>query len=448
MTERGLLADRSWLWVGGIAAALLAYALAPPPTLALVGALAFATLAYHRPRLGLAAALATLPTYYFPRELGGLAVSLPEAALLLTATACGVRWLVRRDVGPCATLFDPWVALFLGAALLSLLPTEYLKLSLRSLRTLILEPVLFYYLVTALCPTLATMRPLVAGLLGGAGVIAALAIFQAIANVNTVQVEGVRRALGLYPSPNQLALYLGYALPFALSFAVWMPMRRKWFGALTALLGVGVALTFSVGGWLGSGVSVLVLAALLGRRTLALTAAIGVVVGGISVLVAARVGVERILSGTTATFRLQIWTAALAMVRDHPLLGIGLDNFLYAYQLHYMLPEAWAEPNISHPHNWIMQFWLELGILGLLALVGLLARFGSLVARGLEEYPGGVERALLAGALASMAGVLVHGFLDNSYFLVDLAILYWWQVAIAAAATSSVGRPPSSGTAP
>src|SRR5215204_2573449 len=62
----------------GMAAALLAYALLPHPALALAAAVAFTVLAYARPDLGLAAVLATLPTYYFPREFGGIAVSLPE----------------------------------------------------------------------------------------------------------------------------------------------------------------------------------------------------------------------------------------------------------------------------------------------------------------------------------------------------------------------------------
>jgi putative inorganic carbon (HCO3(-)) transporter len=444
MTRVGPLADPSALRVSAIAAALLVYALVPAPALAAPAAAAFAALVYDRPRLGLAAVLATLPTYYFPRDVGGLAVSLPETALLLTAVACSARWLRRRGVVPRATPFDPWVALLLAAALWSLLPTEYLKLSLRSLRTLVLEPVLFFYLVAALCPTLPAMRPLAAGFLSGAVAVAVLATIQAVANVNTVQVEGVRRALGLYPSPNQLALYLGYAFPLAVSLAIWVPTRRGPFAALAGALGLALALTFSIGGWLGAGASLLVLAALLGRRALALTAAAGVAVGGVGLLVAAGLGIERLLSGTTATFRLQIWTAALAMLRDHPLLGIGLDNFLYAYQLRYMLPEAWAEPNISHPHNWLLQFWLELGIVGLLALLCLLARFGALVVGALRRCPAGVDRALVAGAVASIAGLLVHGLLDNSYFLVDLAILFWWQLAIAAAA-GPPDRQPASG---
>lgn len=421
------------LLTGGMALALLAYMLLPQPALALAAVAVFAALAYHRPALGLAAVLATLPTYYFPREFSGLAVSPPEMALLVTAGASGARWLLRRGVAPRATPFDPWVALLLGAALLSLLPSEYLKLSLRSLRTLILEPLLFYYLLATLCPSLGAMRPLVAGFLGGAAVVAALAIAQIAGNVNTVQVEGVRRALGLYSSPNQLALYLGYALPFAAALALWAPAWRRWFAALSGLLGLGLALTFSVGGWLGAGASLLVLAAILGRRALALTAVTGLAVATIGLALAARLGIERVLSGATAAFRLQIWTAALAMLRDHPLLGIGLDNFLYRYQLQYILPEAWAEPNISHPHNWVLQFWLELGIVGLLAVVGLLAHVVWLAIRGLRVMQG-IDRALLAAALASVAGVLVHGALDNSYFLVDLAILFWWQVGMVAAA--------------
>jgi putative inorganic carbon (hco3(-)) transporter len=426
-----------WRWVGAMAAALLAYALLPHPALALGAAAAFAALAYSQPALGLAAVLATLPTYYFPRDFGGLAVSLPESALLLTAGACAIRSLVRRDLAPRGTPFDPWVALLLLAALLSLLPTEYLKLSLRSLRTLFLEPVLFYYLAAALCPSLAAMRPLAAGFLGGATCGAALAVAQVVANVNTVQVEGVRRALGLYPSPNQLALYLGYALPFATAFALWLPTGRFWFAALAGLLGLALALTFSVGGWLGAGASLVVLAALLGRRALAITAAAGVAVGAAGLLVAARLGIERIMSGQTAAFRRQIWTSALAMLHDHPLLGIGLDNFLYRYQLRYILPEAWAEPNISHPHNWLLQFWLELGILGVIAWLALLLRFTWVALRALRAAPTGLDRAFLAAALASLAGLLVHGALDNSYFLVDLAILFWWQLAIIAAATPS-----------
>jgi O-antigen ligase len=105
-----------------------------------------------------------------------------------------------------------------------------------------------------------------------------------------------------------------------------------------------------------------------------------------------------------------------------------------------MLPEAWAEPGISHPHNWLLQFWLELGLPGVIAVLGLLTTFfwcSVSLLRGGAHDPGGASpqpdcrrSPLVVGALAGVAGWLVHGAVDNSYFLVDQAYLFWWQLAI------------------
>jgi O-antigen ligase len=425
---------------------LIGYALLPSAALALLAAVGFAALACRSPQLGLAAVVATLPTYLYPREMAGLALSLPETALLLTTVATIVRAIVRRDVVPRGSPFDPWVALLLASALLSLLPTEYLKLSLRSLRTLILEPVLFFYLTLMLVPSLAALRPLVWSLLGSASVVSAIAIAQVLGNIHTVEVEGARRALGTYFSPNHLGLFLGRAFPFALALSLWVPRWRPWALLIAALIALAIGATFSAGAWLGAAASLLVLAAFWGPRALVATALSGGALAAVGMLTFAALGIERVTgqfsrTGETANFRRQIWTSALAMVRDHPLLGIGLDNFLYRYQLEYILPAAWQEPNISHPHNWALQFWLELGVPGLVAAVGLLGSFFWLALRRLRRAPSGENRALVAGAVASMGGLLVHGSLDNSYFLVDLAILFWLHLAVIVIATR---EPPES----
>src|SRR5438445_13843258 len=111
------------------------------------------------------------------------------------------------------------------------------------------------------------------------------------------------------------------------------------------------------------------------------------------------------------------------MVRDHPLLGIGLDNFAVLDQQVYLREGAAAEPNLSHPHNWLLHMWLELGLLGVAAFGWLLGRFWQAARRAPKTW-------LVAGALGAMADLLVHGLIDNSYFLVDLAFVFWLTLAL------------------
>jgi O-antigen ligase len=129
----------------------------------------------------------------------------------------------------------------------------------------------------------------------------------------------------------------------------------------------------------------------------------------------------------TGGFRLDLWQSSVQMVRDHPLLGVGLDNFVYLYQQRYLREGAAAEPSLSHPHNWLLNFWLSLGLLGLVAFVWLLVGFLREALRSLGEPD---RRWIVAGALGAMADLLVHGFIDNSYFLVDLAFVFWLCLAL------------------
>jgi O-antigen ligase len=218
---------------------------------------------------------------------------------------------------------------------------------------------------------------------------------------------------------------LGRAWPFLLAGGL---DYRRWMWLPAGAVGLGLILTFSTGGWLGGIVGALVVLLVVGRRRLALKG--GLVASGLLVVVFALaiVGIlpERLNPlRQTGGFRLDLWVSSLQMVRDHPLLGIGLDNFAYLYQQVYLQASAAAEPNLSHPHNWILNFWLSLGVLGVIAFCWLLMRFFR-VAR----FSTG-KRWLVAGALGAVADMLVHGFIDNSYFLVDLAFVFWLCLATA-----------------
>jgi O-antigen ligase len=332
------------------------------------------------------------------------------------------------------TVFDLPIILFLAAALLSLLATEYLRLSLRELRTLILEPLLFWYLCRATLRTATDAAWLVGALLASATVVAIIGLVQLGFGGAVTDVQGVRRVLGTYTSPNHFALLLGRALPFLAALAWSVRRWRAWAIAGGLLCAGALGATFSVGGWLATGLALLVVVGLLGgRRPLLALLAAGLVLAAV-VFVAAPT--ER-LSGRldprqgTSFVRVQLWQAAGQLVAESPLFGIGLDNFLYRYPA-LMAAGTPFEPNLSHPHNLILQFWLQLGLAGVVALGWLLWQFGRLTWPAASvKNRSQVDRALAVGALGSMTDFVAHGLVDNSYFLPDMSVIFWLLVAVA-----------------
>jgi O-antigen ligase len=134
------------------------------------------------------------------------------------------------------------------------------------------------------------------------------------------------------------------------------------------------------------------------------------------------------MRGTTG-FRLALWHSAVGMIKDHPIFGVGLDNFLYAYRTRYVLPTAWEEFNLSHPHNVLMDFGARLGLLGLGVFLWHQARFWrrGLRVRKVDDLK---YRALGLGLLGSMADFWAHGLVDASYFVIDLAFVYFMTSAM------------------
>jgi O-antigen ligase len=384
-----------------------------------------------RPRVGPVLIGAALPFFFFARQIvGPIGVTPPGLVLIVTWVAVLARHK-RLEARWPHTAYDAPVALFLAAALLSLLVTEYPLLSARELRALILEPLLFFWLLHTL-PGSAPKA--LAGFLVAATATAIAAIAQGPLGIGGTSAEGVLRVQAWYPSANHLALMLGRAWPFLVAGAL---SDRRWFWLPAGIVGLALVLTFSTGGWLGALAATLVVFAAMGRQRLALR--VGIAAAGVLLLTSglAIAGVlpERLNPlRQTGGFRVDLWQSSLEMVRDHPLLGVGLDNFAYVYQA-YLREGAAAEPNLSHPHNWVLHLWLELGLLGLVAFSWLQLRFWQNIRAALIRSD---SRWLVAGAAGAMADLLVHGLIDNSYFLVDLAFVFWLCLALVAGLKTTV----------
>jgi len=126
-------------------------------------------------------------------------------------------------------------------------------------------------------------------------------------------------------------------------------------------------------------------------------------------------------------FRLKLWRSCLRMIRDHPIFGVGPGNFLLAYRTRYILPVAWEEFSLEHPHNVYLDHWTRLGLAGVVAgVTGQIAFW-----RGLGR--GSKGDALKLGLAGSMAALLVHGLVDNALFFPDLALAFFLILGLAVA---------------
>jgi O-antigen ligase len=187
--------------------------------------------------------------------------------------------------------------------------------------------------------------------------------------------------------------------------------------------------------FIGVPLSILAIGLLAGGRWL--WASLGVIIVGalaaLPLLNSPRVQAIFSGGGGTSFFRLALWKSSLEMIRDHPLLGVGPDNFLYAYRGRYMLPEAWRESSLSHPHNVLLDFAARLGLIGLGVFIWMQIAFWFAAFRAMRQARHSLARnqwALIIGLMASMIDFLSHGLVDASYFVVDLAFVFMLTLAL------------------
>lgn len=433
---------KGWQQITLMALAVGLYYLPPWLGLSLVGLSLLFAMICLRLDLGLTFVVFSIPFFLYPKRIGPKAFSLVEVLTLL----CFAAWLLlesrswKLEIRGLASKikhlasnfrhrdFDLPLLFFLLISLFSLAVSENLVVSLRELRVVIIEPIIFYFLLRSVALAKKGLLRLINALILAGLLISLFGLYQYLFTDDVIVAEGVRRIRGVYASPNNLSLFLGRVVPISVTIALFgvSGRRRLFYGLASTPMLLCLYLTYSRGAWLlGMPAAFLFIGFMRGRRTLLVSLA---VIAAALLVLLPLFKVERIASvldfqhGTTF-LRLKLWQATINMIRDNPIFGVGLDNFLYQYPK-YMLPEAWQEPNLSHPHNIIMDYWTRLGILGVVAILWLEAVFFK---RGLRLYRHLDDRALQAltlGLMASMVDFLAHGLIDTSYFLVDLAFVF------------------------
>jgi O-antigen ligase len=124
--------------------------------------------------------------------------------------------------------------------------------------------------------------------------------------------------------------------------------------------------------------------------------------------------VERTPTNWPLVERMAHWQAGWEMAIDHPLMGVGPGNYEAVYPRYYK--QDWVEA-LGHAHNYYLNSFAELGIIGLVAFLGFCTSVFLRIGQGLRETlsASSVRRALLLGALGAMVTFSVHNMFDNMF---------------------------------
>jgi len=261
---------------------------------------------------------------------------------------------------------------------------------------------------------------------------------------------------GYLGNPNNLAAVLlpGLALTGLLLQGSRRGFERRLLAACGLVLLLSFFLTESRGGLIGLGVMCVVALAFAGparARVVGLVAVLAVVGVTYFTVFAPQAARQRITSysSATSTGRSDLWSVARLMFENHPVRGVGIDNFTVlapAYlerDLNITRSDLILRPDATEVHNTYLNVLAELGLVGGLLFVGLLAGVLAVACRATRALAraGDRQTELMArGLVIGASGMLTAYFFFSAQFEKPLWIVLGALAALSTVARGSEGR--------
>ena len=122
-------------------------------------------------------------------------------------------------------------------------------------------------------------------------------------------------------------------------------------------------------------------------------------------------------SEQSVTERFLIWQSSINMIKDNPIMGVGLGNYKDKYQNEYIMPEA-KEHYQMHAHNTYLHFWAETGLPGLCLFCAI---FGYTLHWSWRHRQYVFGMILFSSTLA----ILLYSMTDYTYASFSAMRVYW-----------------------
>ena len=400
-----------------------------------------------------------------------------HVALGIGCVAILLRLCIERDFHLCRMPYDAPALLFLVISFLSVFIAPDVSFSLYNFSHLVPIYVSTYLLVGQTVRTSREVQRVVIAMALSAALVILYGFYQFIFGIDISAMKWVdgaafpelsKRVFSTWENPNILAGYLDIVACLALGLAVGLSGWRRGLALTILVLALAcLGMTYARGACLVIGILLAGYGVLRDWRVL-----LGIVAIGAGVLFFDPVLSDRLLSvftriDTSSEMRLAFWESTVAMIMDHPFLGIGWGMYFMVYPEYDFYLQG-APVKIVHAHNMYLNYAAEIGIPGALAFFWFF--FGSLLlafrlprktppwadvlAAHEHEWHAvaDVREALMAwrskkfveglalGIGLAMLSVALNGITDHLLFNIPSSMLLWMLAAMAAAVHTMAGE--------
>lgn len=338
-----------------------------------------------------------IPAYSLPERVAGYNVSILDF-FRIAQVAISIRWLsdlwqrrnyvtekisVWRSVKKDALLWLPILLLgvYLLSTVFSVSPAHSVNATLRLVTLLVT-----FYFAVAYVRDEKDLQRLGYTLIAVGSILGLMAIYEYFTAhfffSATPAVVINRRANATFADPNILGRFL--VVTFLFSVAE-LERRIAWKERLLPLLaiflqGAGLGITGSRGAILALAVSTIIFVALIPRRKVTLSALVLMVLAIIAAAVLNPVIMARFeslrtgLLSASGGIREYLWRSGIAMVRDHPIIGVGAGTFSFAFIQIYPYFNPYSTFYVSLSHTAVLTTLAETGFIGFTVLYFLFAK--------------------------------------------------------------------------
>ena len=397
----------------------------------------FGVLAWRNFRFALALLFGLLPTYLLRFSVGPVPSTMLE---LLTLTLFAI-WIIRNSVAKTFhfslfTSYSKWrvvVLLLLAAACFAASYAPDVFAALGVLKAYYVEPMLVAVMLVSTFTERRDWERAGIALVTSGVVVAVVAIVQHFTGVGIPapwDVEG--RATSVFDFPNGVGLFLA---PIITGIFIIVPHvtshRTRNVLAISALLMLGGIVASATEAAFVAIPAALLLTLMLSKAkwsTKIGTVGVALLLAAIAIGLSGTVREKILLRDVSGQARVAMWHETVSMLRDNPILGAGLSGFPVAIAPYH---DATFYEIFQYPHNVVLNIWVELGLLGLVATL-------LIIILTIKTTWHHRDDPYTLAAFAALATMLIHGLVDVPFFKNDLAVMTAGLLAFLAVRDSRV----------